>query len=415
MPAHWLTTKLKWSASLITSGSRGWAQFYADEGDYFVRIGNLSRGSLGFDDSNVQCVQIPSGAEGSRTMTRSGDLLFSITAYLGSVAVVDSAHAGAYVSQHVSLVRLSSRRLDPSYAGYVSLSEVGQRQLTEQAYGGTKIQLSLDDIGNLEVPLPDVDEQRHIAKFLYRETAKVDALIVKQEQLIATLREDRTATITHAVTKGLDPSADIKNSEVQWLGEIPAHWQVLKATRIGRPFGSEAVPEADVGSEGDVTFLKVSSLRPDALYPDEPTWYVSKRYRTEQNFIVFPKRGAAIFGNKVNIVRDHAVIDPNLMGWKLSSGNVPEFFAQVLKLIRLEEIADVSTVPQINTKHLASLCLPRPPLAEQHAIVAALAESCETIDVLIAKANEVIATLREYRAALITDAVTGKIDVRGVA
>jgi type I restriction enzyme S subunit len=106
------------------------------------------------------------------------------------------------------------------------------------------------------------------------------------------------------------------------------------------------------------------------------------------------------------------VIDPNLMGWKLMSGNVPEFFAQVLKLIRLEEIADVSTVPQINTKHLASLRLPLPPVSEQHAIVAALAERCGKIDVLVAKANEVVATLREYRAALITDAVTGKIDVR---
>jgi type I restriction enzyme, S subunit len=124
IPAHWLTTKLKWSASLITSGSRGWAQFYADEGEYFVRIGNLNRGALGFNDSEVQYVQIPAGAEGSRTMTRSGDLLFSITAYLGSVAVVDSVHAGAYVSQHVSLVRLMGRRLDALYAGYVSLSEV---------------------------------------------------------------------------------------------------------------------------------------------------------------------------------------------------------------------------------------------------------------------------------------------------
>ncbi|NDV08110.1 restriction endonuclease subunit S [Rhodococcus sp. IEGM 248] len=274
--------------------------------------------------------------------------------------------------------------------------------------------LGFDHFAQVPVPLPPTAEQERIASFLDRETTKIDALIGKQEQLIATLREDRTATITHAVTKGLDPNEQMKDSGVEWLGAIPVHWEVHKGTRIGMPFGSESIAENEVDHIGDIPFLKVSSLHPEGLYPDSPVWFVSKEYRSKKNFIVFPKRGAAIFGNKVNIVRDHAVLDPNLMGWKLASGNLLEFFAQVLKLIRLEEIADVSSVPQINTKHLASLRLPRPPLAEQRAIVAALEERCGKIDALIAKANDMIETLREYRSALITDAVTGKIDVREV-
>jgi type I restriction enzyme, S subunit len=204
VPSTWSTTKLKWSASLITSGSRGWAQYYAEDGDYFVRIGNLCRGSLGFDDSDVHYVQVPPGAEGSRTITRVNDLLFSITAYLGSVAVVDHSHAGAFVSQHVSLVRLMGGQLDPMYAGYFSLSEVGQRQLNENAYGGTKIQLSLGDIGNLELPLPPLSEQGNIVRFLDARCAEIDVLIAKAAEVIETLREYRSALITDAVTGKID-------------------------------------------------------------------------------------------------------------------------------------------------------------------------------------------------------------------
>lgn len=204
VPRHWSTSRLKWLTSLITSGSRGWAQYYADEGDYFVRIGNLCRGSLGFDDSDVNFVQVPPGAEGSRTITRDGDLLFSITAYLGSVAVVDQAHSSAYVSQHVSLVRLISGQLDPMYAGYAALSEVGQRQLKENAYGGTKSQLSLGDIGDLELPLPPVPEQRRIVEFLHERCSRIDILIAKAAEVIETLREYRSALIADAVTGKID-------------------------------------------------------------------------------------------------------------------------------------------------------------------------------------------------------------------
>lgn len=204
LPQHWLETKLKWVTSLVTSGSRGWAQYYADEGDYFVRIGNLTRGSIGFDDADVQRVCVPPGSEGSRTVTHVGDLLFSITAYLGSVAVVDEDHAGSFVSQHVALVRLAGTRLDPQFVGYFMLSELGQRQLQEQAYGGTKVQLSLDDIRGLELPAPPLMEQAQIVSHLHCYCGRMDALIAKCTRVIETLREYRSALITDAVRGKID-------------------------------------------------------------------------------------------------------------------------------------------------------------------------------------------------------------------
>ena len=203
-PAHWGETKLKWNVSTVTSGSRGWAQYYSDDGEYFIRIGNLTRGSIGFDDSNVQRVSVPLHAEGSRTMTRKGDLLFSITAFLGSVAVVDEHHVGAFVSQHVALARLTGSSLDPNYVGYTMLSELGQRQLKEQAYGGTKVQLSLDDIRSIALLLPPKEEQTSIVSFLDSRCAQIDALIAKSTAMIETLREYRSALITNAVTGKID-------------------------------------------------------------------------------------------------------------------------------------------------------------------------------------------------------------------
>jgi type I restriction enzyme S subunit len=348
-----------------------------------------------------------------------GDLLVTKSSgsslHIGKTTIVDAEVADLQCCYSNFMQRLRTAvSLRPRYAWYLMNHRIMREQFDLYSNSTTGLaNLNATILGEARLVLPPVSEQDSILEFLDSETAKIDALVTKQEQLIATLREEGTATITHAVTKGLDPAAEMKDSGVEWQGKFPAHWTIEKGTWIGRPFGSQVVGDADVSDSGDIPFLKVSSLQAEGLCPGPPSWFVNKGFRAEKDFLVFPKRGAAIFGNKVNIVRDRAVLDPNLMGWKLARGNLLEYFAQVLKLIRLEEIADVSTVPQINTKHIASLRLPRPPLAEQQAIVKVIDEQCGKINLLIAKANEMIATLQEYRSALITDAVTGRIDVRG--
>lgn len=192
--------------TFVTSGSRGWGEYYADEGERFVRIGNLPRTSLVLR-GDVQHVSLPpSVTEGERTRLRADDLLFSITAYLGSVAVVDSTWVDAYVSQHVALCRLDTDRVNPFYVGYYMLSTAGQQQLKEGAYGGTKMQLALDDIRTLVVPILSVEMQSAIVSRLDQELSKLDELIEKAEQLISLAKERRAALITAAVTGQIDVS-----------------------------------------------------------------------------------------------------------------------------------------------------------------------------------------------------------------
>lgn len=192
--------QLRRAITFLTSGSRGWGAYYADAGARFLRIGNLPRRSLALR-GQVQRISLPEGVtEGERTKLQLHDLLFSITAYLGSVAVVDAAWAGGYVSQHVALCRMDSARLEPHFVGWSMLATNGQHQLNVGAAGGTKVQLALDDIRGLEVAYPSLEEQRRIVKLLDTRTAKIDQLIAEAELFIRLARERRSALITAAVT-----------------------------------------------------------------------------------------------------------------------------------------------------------------------------------------------------------------------
>ena len=204
VPTGWSIMPLKRDLAFLTSGSRGWAEHYSDEGALFIRIGNLTRDSICLDLSDIQRVTVPEGTEGERTKIQSGDILFSITAYLGSVAIVPDGIEPAFVSQHVALARLGKRHLCPEWVAYVALSSVGKTYLETKGYGGTKIQLSLDDVANLLITVPPLQEQIIIVAFLGTEIAKTDALVAEAQQAISLLKERRSALISAAVTGKID-------------------------------------------------------------------------------------------------------------------------------------------------------------------------------------------------------------------
>ncbi len=206
IPEGWTSSRMKFELEYVTSGSRGWAEHYADDGTLFVRIGNLTRDSIGLDLSDVQRVAIPDAAEGVRARVQPGDLLISITAYLGSVAVAPDDIEEAYVSQHVSLARPNCIRALQKWLGYVVLSSIGRTFFDLQAYGGTKVQLSLDDIRELPVPLPTAEVQRERINVLESRLRSLDKLAAHAQEHIERLREYRSSLISAAVTGQLNIS-----------------------------------------------------------------------------------------------------------------------------------------------------------------------------------------------------------------
>jgi type I restriction enzyme, S subunit len=205
LPAHWSVLALRRLTAFVTSGSRGWAEYYSDDGDLFVQSGNLGR-SMSLDFSYTQHVRPPQGAEGERTRVRRGDILICITGALtGNVVIVDSdLPRPAYVNQHVALVRVKPGSIDSRFLAYVLHSELGRIQFKTSEYGGTKQGLGLDDIKSAIVPVPPVKEQVTICADLddkLRLTIWTSAALNRE---IASIREFGTRLTADVVTGKLD-------------------------------------------------------------------------------------------------------------------------------------------------------------------------------------------------------------------
>ena len=205
IPQHWETLQVRRLVSLVTSGSRGWAEFYSDDGYIFLQSGNLGR-SMALNLSFVQHVRPPSGAEGERTRVRRDDVLVCITGALtGNVVLVDvDLPTPAFINQHVALIRLKPDAAVPRFLAYVLRSPIGTSQFKTNEYGGTKQGLGLGEVKDVFVPLPPQNEQLRISAELGSALAKFDTAISRLEREIELLREYRTRLVADVVTGKLD-------------------------------------------------------------------------------------------------------------------------------------------------------------------------------------------------------------------
>lgn len=215
--ASWKVLQVRRLATFVTSGSRGWAVYYSEDGALFLQSGNLGR-SMSLNLGSVQHVRPPPGAEGERTEVRVNDVLVCITGALtGNVALVDEElPRPAYVNQHVALVRPQGHRVHPRFLAYVLHSNVGRAQLKLTEYGGTKQGLSLGDVRSVFIPMPPMNEQHAIASWLDSETACFAQSTKALQQEIELLREYRTRLFADVVTGKLDVREAAKH-----LPEVP--------------------------------------------------------------------------------------------------------------------------------------------------------------------------------------------------
>ena len=204
VPEHWEVRRLRSLAKFVTSGSRGWAQYYSDEGPVFLRIGNISTESVDLKLGDIQRVRPPAGSEGERTRVEPDDVLVSITALMGAVGIVPQDLGEAYVNQHTALVRLDKRKCLPRWVAYFLISLAGKHQSYVFTSGGTKDGLELSDVKNLTVLLPSMDEQRHIIAEIDCDTGAIDIALHRALSQIDFIREYRSRLIADVVTGKLD-------------------------------------------------------------------------------------------------------------------------------------------------------------------------------------------------------------------
>jgi type I restriction enzyme, S subunit len=318
-------------------------------------------------------------------------------------------------------VPLVPRNINLKFSFYLFCSTVIRERLSSTVQSATYSHQRARprDITKLWFYMPPFPQQQAIADFLDRETLRINSIVEKQTRMIELLKEKRSALIAQTVTKGLDKKERMKDSGVEWIGEIPEGWEIRKGKWIFNIFNSADVNIDNISTDdGDIHYLKVDDLNysEGAFITTSNLKYSSSlnKFYSELPVLVFPKRGAAIFTNKICICNLPYMLDSNLMAVSLSKFCEAKYFYYQIQSRKLEDIADVSSVPQINNKHIKPLVLVVPPIPAQRAIADFLDRETAKIDTLIGKIEKRIELLDEYKQSLITHAVTGKILKGGV-
>lgn len=320
---------------------------------------------------------------------------------------------------------VTGKKLDSKFLFYVLLSSSTQLNLLGR--GTTFLEISADELGSYKISFPPTIDQRTIATFLDHETAKIDALIEKQERLIELLKEKRQAVISHAVTKGLNPNAPMKDSGVEWLGEVPAHWALGKcgfyaSILPGYAFQSSGFSDC----EDNTKLLRGINVGVSRLKWDDVVYW--KRTPTDGLDMYALKEGDIVIG------MDRPLISEGIRVAKIASTDLPCLLLQRVASIKTNEKLDADylllllsskmfaahftpdttgiSVPHISPDQIGNFVIPIPEIDEQKQIVSSADIQSRQLLELIDRAESAISLMQERRTALISAAVTGKIDVR---
>ncbi|HDY8019685.1 TPA: restriction endonuclease subunit S [Vibrio vulnificus] len=381
IPTHWGLKKLKYLAPLI--GEK------ATEKTNPIALEHIQSwtGKLISSDSTF---------EGDGTKFKAGDILFGkLRPYLAKVYLT-KADGEAIGDFHVM------RPISNSYGKFLKslmLTKDYIATVDASTYGAKMPRASWDFTSNIQLPFCSEVEAEKIANFLDHETSKIDTLIDKQEKLIELLKEKRQAVISHAVTKGLNPHVPMKDSGVEWLGDVPEHWQIVKLSYFLKLLSGDGITSNLIESEGKYPVMGGNGFR----------GYTST-YNCDGDYALIGRQGA-LCGN-INIAKgkffasEHAVVVYPHKEFNLT------FLSEFLRFMNLGQYSVSAAQPGISVERINGLKIVIPPLAEQELIGDFIDRNIHRFEELTLKSESMIMMLKERKAALISAAVTGKIDVR---
>lgn len=421
VPEGWDVVKIKHLTSKVGSGKTpsGGASAYQDSGILFLRSQNVYDEKLELGDVVYISDEIDSEMRTSRVLP--GDVLLNITgASLGRTYRVPLDFPLANVNQHVCILRFGDTA---GFAAWMMKSTLMKAQIAFCQSGAAREGLNFEEIRALFFPLPPLPEQNAIAAFLDQQCAQIDSLIEKKQRMIGLLDEKRRAVITQAVTRGLDPTVPMKNSGVEWLGKVPEGWEVKRLKYIAT-CNDEILPETtdedysfqyvDISSVSLIEGIQCMESMTFEKAPSRARRIARKGDCIVSTVRTYLKAIAPIMFDIENLIvsTGFAVIRP-------SDEMAPDFVKYYVQSTGFIDDVCAKSVgvsyPAINPSTLVCIYCAFPPLQEQRAIAEYLDVQCAAMDSQRKNLEKSIELLREYRASLITHAVTGKIDVRDAA
>lgn len=336
---------------------------------------------------------------------------------IGIPAYVEGTADDFICGYHLALIRPNKNVLDGRFLFRCIQSRPVALQLELDATGVTRYGLPKSSIGNALIPLPPLETQRRIADYLDRETARIDALIAEKEKMLALLEEKRTALISRAVTRGLDPNAPLKPSGLDWLGDIPAHWEVRRCATIFREIderGEPNLPLLNVSLNTGVTRRLFSEDKIESVAADFSTYKIARK-----GMLVFNKmrfwQGAA------GIAPIDGLTSPDYTVAEIIDAVLPKYIEYVVRLpqfnneVRRYSYGMVDDRLRLYWDSFKNIRLPMPPIDEQNRILDYLDKELSGIGEVSASIKTSLSLIKERRAALITAAVTGQLDLKELA
>jgi type I restriction enzyme, S subunit len=381
----------------------------------YIDIGNVDSQGRVHDIVNYRFEDAPSRA---RRVVRDGDVIIStVRTYLQAIASIENPPDNLIVSTGFAVVRPKDM-LDQRFCKYALRASRFLWEVESRSTGVSYPAINTSDLGDIEVCLPELSAQRRIASYLDRQTARIDGLITEKERMLALLQEKRAALINGLVTRGLDPHTPFKPSGLDWLGEIPSHWEVRTLKRSSSKIDTGTTPSAsfmDGSLRSDFTWFTPSDFEHGDVIA-ESSRKIPLEALDEGEAKVFPAHSLMVIeigatlgkvasssaefsaNQQINVITPFNSVDWDYLLYVLQG------YEQVFRAY-----ANSATLPILNQERLGLIRIPIPPPAEQRAIVSRLNESRAAYTEINQALRGSISLLKEHRVALITAAVTGKI------
>lgn len=428
IPGHWDVVRFK-NQIQYQEGPGIMASDFKEEGIPLLRIGNVQRSEVQLEGCNFLSEE-KVRSQWTHFKLAKGDLLISCSATTGTVSEVTCEAEGSIAYTGIIRLRPKKSNIHKEYIKWLVSSDLFNTQVDLWKTGSTIQHFGPTHLDQMAITLPSIEEQNSIALLLNKETSRIDQLIAKKEQQIELLQEKRSALITHAVTKGLNPKAKMKDSGIEWLGEIPGHWKLIPLKRLlakrrdaikTGPFGSQLLSSEMLSGQ-----IKVYNQRNviDNDFESGENYISVEKYAELKAFTI--ERGDVLVTTRGTIGRcslfpdnaEEGILHPCLM--RVQSNQcilLREYLAMLIQdggivQLQLSLMSNSTTIEVIYSESLKSVLTPVPPIDAQKVILSKIKDDTARLELLTRKVNESIERLREYRTTLISAAVTGKIDVR---
>jgi type I restriction enzyme, S subunit len=426
IPEHWSFLSFRYCIKTLTDfTSNGSFASLAKNVEYqsegYSRLIRLTDLRVNLENDGIYVSQEAHEFLGNSELFGGELLIANVGAYAGLAEIMPELDFKSTLGPNMFMLRLN--QFNPFYY-YLLNSPLYSKYISEIANSTAQPKLNKENVRTIQVVKPPLPEQQAIVTYLDEKTTLIDDLIKKKQEKIQLLKEKRTALINHVVTKGLDPEVEMKDSGVEWIGEVPTGWNMTRIKFISKKISKGTTPSTE-GKEmvdSGVRFIKAENIKNQKVsetpefYIDEQTNEILKRSKLEENDILFVIAGATI-GKIAILSKDFLPANTNqaISFIRLKQSENHEFlFYWLQSTMIFEQIwldAVQSAQPNLSMENLGNFSVPYPPYSEQRKIVTYLDEQTQLIDQNIQQEEQKIDLLKEYRQSLISEVVTGKMCV----